>query len=249
MNTTMMQPRPATTGFTYGQNIWDVGAQGIILIDSNTMDLGRTPCMRQMQPQQMNDVLMRITNTPTMQVERVTDDGGKVTMNRMDYDAVKNQGDLVIERKMFGYGHPGLLGKIKPLPGFDRVFVMYTSYHNGRHNTWSPNALESALKEYCMLAHLLGVQHLPVYMSMVGLQHDREMKYVPDLGLCKPVKCDLPKWDIGQLQSPAAGMPSPGMRDGINSDILTLPHITDVGKISSIVANVLPLGDHIQVVV
>lgn len=250
MPAVMSRLQPATTGFTYGQNIWDLGKNGVILIDSNTMNLMNTPCVHQLAVSSRNSVLVNasMVDVPVMLVERVKDQSGKVTMDSSVYDAVKNQGELLIEHQLYGFGDPDLLGKIKPLPGYNNVYVMYTSYHTNPAGEWSPTALEGALREYCMFAHMAGIQNLSIYMSMVGMQYNRGIQCIPDPA-GKMVNVPYDKWDISKLQTPEAGLPAPGAMDGVNPDILTYPHYQDTQKISKIVASVLPLGGHIQVVV
>lgn len=232
MTAAMTYARPATTGFTYGKNIWDEGKEGIILIDSNTMDLGRTPAIQQLPANLLNQVLTMIGTTETLHVERIVGEDGKVTMDRGVYDAVKNQGDLGIERKLFGRGSPELMGSIRPLPGFNNAFVMGTSYHANQRGVWSPTSFAMALREYCMYACMVGIQHLPIYMSMVGMQYT------------KPAVGDTVKWDIEKLQSPSNVQPGDLLPTYYPQD-----HVVDVRKIIQVVQDILPVGGHVQVVV
>lgn len=227
MTAQMMQPQAATTNFIYGKNIWEEGKNGIILIDSNTMDLSSTPCVHQLPANLRNQALALIGSSESLHVERIVGEDGKVTMDRSVYDAVKNQGDLTIERRLHGYGDPQLMGTIRQLPGVDNTFVMGTSFHNNDQGVWSPTSLAVALREYCMYACMIGIQHLPIYMSMVGLQYTGALK-----------------WDVNKLQSPdnkrvGNGFPS----------YYPPAHDVDVRKIAQVVRDVLPAGGHVQVVV
>lgn len=197
---------PAQTVFLHGQDIWSYEANGVLLIDSNTMDLSTTPCVQDLPVERRQIMCQEAVTTPIIQVERKRGPDGKVISHSQPYQSLLEQGELALERIQYGVGNSALLGKIKPLPGVSNGFILYTSYHTGKKGVWSPESFAKALTEYCMIASLTKTSHLPIYMSMIGLQYDTTRVAIPCDSVSTKVT-DVRKWDIPTLR---VAVPEPG---------------------------------------